>query len=119
MVFIALPFVILLEGFGYSFKNCEVIILDTLVRPKGKSLYRKSKQGFVSSHKCVAHSILLYTKRTTENSELYGLEVAIEGLDILGVGTKIFDRKGANWHQNPFLMKTTNKMWFYEVKILI
>jgi len=84
-------------------KNCEVIILDTLVRPMGKALYRKSTHGFVSSHKGTLPIQYYFTRKELQKIfELYGLEVAIEGIDILGVGTKIFGLKGANWHQNPF-----------------
>jgi len=86
-------------------KNCEVIILDTLVRPKAKekSLYRKSTKGFISSNKGTLPIQYYFTRKELQRIfELYGFTIVVEGIDILGIGTKIFALKGGNWLQNPF-----------------
>ena len=91
------------KALGILSKNCEVIILDTLVRPKEKSLYRKSMQGGISSNKGTLPIQYYFTRKELQRIfELYGFTIAVEGIDILGVGTKIFALKGGNWCQNPF-----------------
>ena len=84
-------------------RNCEVIIMDTLVRSKDNFSYHKSKQGFAYSHQGALPIQYYFSRNELQNLfDTYGFSVAVEGIDILGVGSKTFVLYGDNWSRNAF-----------------